>query len=124
MMFSATSATREPSRAASIRVAPSRDRAMAAAAPMPRLAPVTMITLPDRLPMALNSSFLSRFTGLASERQTGTGSEENNDARIDGVAGARLVGLRQGGTPGGGRRRRCDHQQRTTPRSVHAVGLR
>src|ERR1700722_12015608 len=53
MMPCATSAARRPSRATSITVASAWANATAAAAPMPRLAPVTMMTLPDRLPIAL-----------------------------------------------------------------------
>src|ERR1700722_13456415 len=53
MMPCATSAARRPSRAPSITVPPPRASATAPAAPMPRLAPVTMMTLPDRLPIAL-----------------------------------------------------------------------
>src|SRR4051794_6082399 len=97
MMLCATSAAILPFLATSITVAPALANATAAAAPMPRLAPVTMMTLPVRLLMQFDSSAQPRFTGPRARRQTGEGS---GNARIDGTAGARLVGLRHGRSPG------------------------
>src|ERR1019366_9217274 len=51
--------------------APSRARAAAAAAPMPRLAPVTMMNLPARLTMRFDSSSQPRFTRPCGGPQTG-----------------------------------------------------